>query len=234
MLVLGSTFPGVALAGEADSEGEGSVLPIEVPVPPEFDPGGEEAGLGEVPAAGVGEEGGAVEVEPEVDTETPPAGEVTSAATEAAAEESQSQAVPVPEVSAPAPEPQTAAAPTASEPIANQSIVAPKREQVDRHAARASATTTEAAPPAQPSEEAPPSPEPVATPADPGRHLASKDSYVVRPGDCLWHIAAALLPAGADTEAIEGEVRRLWVLNEDRIGTGDPSLIYAGTTLRLH
>ncbi len=52
-------------------------------------------------------------------------------------------------------------------------------------------------------------------------------------GDCLWHIAAALLPGGASDAEIAGEVARLWALNEDSIGTGDPSLIYAGTTLRL-
>ena len=34
MLVLASVFPGVALAGEADSEGVGTVPEVEVPVPP--------------------------------------------------------------------------------------------------------------------------------------------------------------------------------------------------------
>lgn len=238
MLAFGSVMPGLALAGEADSEGEGTSPTVELPLPPDFDPGGEETGLVESPASGGGEEAEAVVVEPEVDAEVPPAEEVTSAAAGAVAEETQTQPPLTPEASAPASEPesvpQKAAEPATSEPVANQSIAAPKREQVERPAAPADATTSEAVSPAQPEEEAPPPPEPVATPADPGRHLAGKDSYVVRPGDCLWHIAAALLPAGADTEAIEGEVRRLWVLNEDRIGTGDPSLIYAGTTLRLH
>jgi hypothetical protein len=55
----------------------------------------------------------------------------------------------------------------------------------------------------------------------------------VRPGDCLWHIAAALLPGEAGTQAVAREVERLWRLNENRIGTGDPNLIYAGTTLAL-
>jgi nucleoid-associated protein YgaU len=93
----------------------------------------------------------------------------------------------------------------------------------------------EEAPPAQTEPEAPPLPQPVAaTPADPGLALSGKGTYVVRPGDCLWWIAAAQLPAGASTEVIEREVARLWRLNEDRIGTGDPNLIYAGTALRLH
>jgi nucleoid-associated protein YgaU len=55
----------------------------------------------------------------------------------------------------------------------------------------------------------------------------------VRPGDCLSHIAAAVLSPGADALEIEEEVERLWRLNEDRIGTGDPDLIYPGTVLRL-
>ncbi len=52
MLVFGSTFPGFALAGESDSEGEGTAPPIEVPVDPGFDPGGEEEALEEAPGSG--------------------------------------------------------------------------------------------------------------------------------------------------------------------------------------
>jgi outer membrane biosynthesis protein TonB len=237
MLVLGSVLPGVALAGEADSEGEGTSPSIELPEPPDFDPGGEETDLEEVPATGGGEEGGAVETEPEVDIEAPPPEEVTSAAIEAPAEAPPPQPVAVPEPATSAPEPesvqQAAAEPPNSEPVANQSITAPK-QMPDRHSASARAPA-EASPPAQPAQqEAPPPPQPAtAPPADLGRDLAGKDSYVVRPGDCLWHIAASLLPGNAGTEAVAREVARLWQLNEDRIGTGDPNLIYAGTELRL-
>jgi hypothetical protein len=225
MLALGSVFPGFALAGEADSEGEGTVPPVEVPAPPDFDPGGEEIGLEETPASG-GEESGAVETEPEADIAAPSPEEVTSAAAEAAPP----PPVAVPEPASAAPEP---ARQQASEPIANQSIVAPKQKPIERHPAEPAASS-EAAPPAELAEQEAPPPQPVAvTPADSGRNLAGKDSYVVRPGDCLWHIAADLLPVNADTEMIEDEVVRLWRLNEDRIGTGDPNLIYAGTELRL-
>lgn len=55
----------------------------------------------------------------------------------------------------------------------------------------------------------------------------------MRPGDCLWHIAAGLLPAGAGDAQIAKEVQRLWRLNKDHIATGDPNLIYVGTELRL-
>ncbi len=237
MLILASISPGVALAGEADSEGEGTSPQVELPEPPDFDPGGEETDLEEVPATGGGEEDGAVEIEPEVDIAAPPPEEVTSAATEAPVEAPSPPPVTVPEpaTSAPESEPvqQAASEPASAEPVANQSIIAPKQKAADRHSASAS-VPAETAPPGEPAQpESPPSPQLVAAPpADSGR-LAGKDSYVVRPGDCLSHIAQALLPVGADDLEIANEVARLWRLNEDRIGTGDPDLIYPGTVLKL-
>ncbi len=234
MLVLASVFPGVALAGEADSEGEGSAPSIELPAPPDFDPGGEEAAMEEAPATG---EEAVVEIEPEVGIEAPPPEEVTSAATEAPVEAASPQAVAVPESAPPAPEPvgQAASEPVSTEPVANQTITAPPQKPVVRPAASKSAASSEPIPPIEPAEhEAPMPTQPVAaTPPDSGRSLAGKDSYVVRSGDCLSHIAQALLPADADDAEIASEVARLWHLNEDRIGTGDPDLIYPGTVLRL-
>jgi hypothetical protein len=240
MLVFGSTFPSLALAGESDSEGEGSVPPIEVPVAPDFDPGGAEEGLEETPATGDEEEGGAVEAEVEV--EVPPASEeVTGAATETptAPPSPASVTAPEPTTSAPEPEPVQQQAPEAktSEPVANQSIVAPKQRPPAQQSASSGATSGEAAPASEPpEEEAPPAPAPqpaAPPPADHGRNLAGKDSYVVQSGDCLWHIAATLLPGDASDAQIAAEVARLWSLNEAAIGTDNPSLIYAGTTLRL-
>lgn len=251
MLVLGSTFPGIALAGETDSEGEGTAPPVEVPVDPNLDPGGGEEVLEEAPASGGDEEAGAVEVEPEVDLEAPPVDEVSGAATQAPearapsapAASSEPDGAPIPpSAAAPEPEPVQQKAPEAktSGPVANQSITAPKQRPAAQESAPApsGATSDEAAPASEPSEEEAPSPapapQPAATPpADHGRHLAGKDSYVVQSGDCLWHIAAALLPGDASDARIAAEVARLWSLNEARIGTGDPSLIYAGTKLRL-
>lgn len=238
MLVLGSTFPGFALAGERDSEGEGSVPPVEVPVAPDFDPGGEEEGLEEAPATGEEDEGGAVEAEVEVEVPPPPE-EVTGAATEAPVETAPPPAVeppPIPATSTPEDEPAQKETAESSEPVVNQSIAAPAQAGAERSTASAGDGSGEVAAPAVPTpQEAPPSsPQPVAVAApDPARNLVGKATYVVRPGDCLWHIASRLLPGGAGTEAVAGKVAELWRLNEDRIGTGDPNLIYAGTELRL-
>ena len=61
----------------------------------------------------------------------------------------------------------------------------------------------------------------------------SGPTYTVQPGDSLWSIAARLLGPDAASAAIADEVRRLWALNERRIGTGDPDLLIAGTALEL-
>ena len=214
-----------------------------MPVGPDFDPGGEETGLEESPAAGGDEDSGAVELEAEVDPV--PTAEVTGAATEAPIEAQAPVAAPEPPTSPLPPEPEsaqrTAMQPAISEPVANQSIVAPPRRSSKRHAAAEPIMPSVASPPSEAAaasesaEDAPSAPptHPATTPADVPRQIGNGDSYIVRPGDCLWQIAAALLPAGAADAEIAEEVARLWKLNEDRIGTGDPSVIYAGTELRL-
>jgi hypothetical protein len=57
--------------------------------------------------------------------------------------------------------------------------------------------------------------------------------HVVLPGESLWSIASALLDSDASSAAVALEVRRLWRLNEARIGTGDPNLLRIGVRLRL-
>jgi nucleoid-associated protein YgaU len=60
-----------------------------------------------------------------------------------------------------------------------------------------------------------------------------QSAYVVRAGDSLWTIATSLLGADASPSAVAREVQRLWALNADRIGGGDPDLIFPGERLRL-
>jgi LysM domain len=57
--------------------------------------------------------------------------------------------------------------------------------------------------------------------------------YVVQSGDSLWSIARTLLGPSASPARIAREVDRLWELNKDRIGTGNPDLLMVGTKLRL-
>jgi nucleoid-associated protein YgaU len=56
---------------------------------------------------------------------------------------------------------------------------------------------------------------------------------IVRPGDSLWSIAGDLAGPDASPATIARLVNRLWELNADRIGTGDPDLVMVGTVLRL-
>jgi LysM domain len=61
----------------------------------------------------------------------------------------------------------------------------------------------------------------------------ARDRHTVQPGDTLWSIARDLLGPNASAAAIAREVDRLWQLNADAIGTGDPNLIVAGQVLIL-
>ena len=64
-------------------------------------------------------------------------------------------------------------------------------------------------------------------------HRRGTGDYVVRPGDSLWAIARRGMGAGTSDAAVARYVVRIWNANERRIGTGNPDLIYPGTTLRL-
>jgi hypothetical protein len=55
----------------------------------------------------------------------------------------------------------------------------------------------------------------------------------VLPGESLWAIATDVLGGDASIAGVAREVHRLWDLNRDRIGTGDPDLLMIGTTLEL-
>jgi nucleoid-associated protein YgaU len=59
-----------------------------------------------------------------------------------------------------------------------------------------------------------------------------RGALVVRPGDCLWTLAAGLLGPGASDREITAAWHRLADANADRIGP-DPDLILPGTRLRV-
>jgi hypothetical protein len=240
-LVLSAISPGVAFAREADSEGEGTAPPIAVEQEPES---GEETVLEELPGSelrGGSEEAGegSVEAEPVVEAEPPPVESQTSGEPEIAANpEPTNPSVPAPGTG---PEYEPAPETASSAPVENEPLSAPPSPSVQEQPSAQNSPP----PAAIAHEEVPATPVvapervPVETPTTapepphPVGDLAGRDRHVVRPGECLWSIAAALLPPGASNNAIAGEVARLWRLNAARIGTGDPNVIYAGTELRL-
>ena len=79
----------------------------------------------------------------------------------------------------------------------------------------------------------PPTTAAVSQPGSPADGVISGQRYTVRAGDSLWSIARRLLGPEASAGRIAREVNRLWELNRDRIGTGNPSLIHVGTVLKL-
>jgi LysM domain len=258
VLLVGTVAPSwAAAAAEVDTEGEGTALPgLENP---HFDPGGEEAALEVLPGSSApaveASEGAPIETEPAQEPELP---EPAPAAEEAVPPVVVPEAGPPPaEAPAPVPPEYTPAAPEYTPPapssaaVENEPIVAPPSASEPPPRAEAppqpepEATAPEAvaeAPPVvvpgseseAPAQEAPPQ-APTAVPGSGGVSppLRDRSSYTVRRGDCLWSIAEALLPSGAGNEEIAAEVARLWHLNADRIGTGDPNVILAGTQLAL-
>lgn len=55
----------------------------------------------------------------------------------------------------------------------------------------------------------------------------------VRRGDSMWSIARDNLGSDASGAAVSRELKRLWKLNANSVGTGDPNLIFPGQTVRL-
>jgi hypothetical protein len=98
----------------------------------------------------------------------------------------------------------------------------------------AQAVTSPAPPTTAPvSEPSTPTTAPVSQPSEPAQRPIGGPSYTVRAGDSLWSIARRLLGPEASAGRIAREVNRLWELNQDRIGTGNPNLIHVGTVLKL-
>ena len=145
------------------------------------------------------------------------------------------------------PEPLALAAPPADEPTATTApatasdgirVDTAERAKRERHVKRSK--------PAVPRRVVKAAPMPVAAPAPTVRVVAGSNQtsivvripsgarvHVVQRGESLWSIASDWLGERAGVAEIAREVDRLWQLNEDRIGSGSPDLLYAGTRLRL-
>jgi LysM repeat protein len=259
LLASSAAGPASALAQrEPDAEREGhapdAVLPGEVggdqAIDPEFDPG---AGLQSSPDQSFEtpepvEENEAVEgdalVDPvaiqerQEDAGGPSGGGATS-------EVGADRRVPPP-----APEPVAAPAPSvephASPPAVHLAEPTDGKRSNARSAAygvvvERSSPTSVQQPPSEPSAPSEPTPSPTLASAQPvpptdrqdDRRPAARNRHVVQPGETLWSIARGRLGPDASTAAIAREVDRLWELNADSIGTGDPNLIVAGQVLIL-
>jgi hypothetical protein len=57
--------------------------------------------------------------------------------------------------------------------------------------------------------------------------------HVVFAGESLWSVAEDVLGRRATVGDVARTVDRLWALNRERIGTGDPDLLPIGTRLVL-
>ncbi len=106
---------------------------------------------------------------------------------------------------------------------------APDSANVSRVAAPSSPDVTRVAAPLAPTRTA----VPIRTAGAGVRTRSGGRSHLVRQGESLWSIARGRLGENASSAAIAHEVARLWRLNRERIGTGNPDIVMAGTRLIL-
>ena len=244
--VEGIELPGSGRGGESDLGSEAQV-PGDESLPAPGSPGGDEDDDSEGPA---------LEAEPEIDPVRPPGRE------EPQDPRPGGQGVPAPPAQeGPATSPETAPDRRADAPNRRTSGGSRKDKRAPEPAEAKSERERQRTPEqARSEEQAPderatsyaeqgPSPGALQPPrsldntATPGAQSTSRPigseptevgrEHVVRPGESLWSIAAAMAGRDASPAEIARIVNRLWTLNADRIGTGDPDLVMAGTTLRL-
>lgn len=65
------------------------------------------------------------------------------------------------------------------------------------------------------------------------RSTSDPNVHIVQSGDTLWAIATAHLGGSPTPAEVAREVERLWNLNANAIGTGDPDLLLVGQKLRM-
>ncbi|MEA2333444.1 MAG: hypothetical protein QOH58_3582 [Thermoleophilaceae bacterium] len=249
LLALGGGVTATSVANEPDHQQEGVVVPEqEAPVAPgapgdqrgpSFDPGGETAlpydgGPAPEEMDGSAGEEGWVPLEDEAVADPDPGLLLTDPETPVSPGP---EAVPVPPVeAAPAPPPPSDL--QSPPPVENAPPISTWQPQPnadskpaveERHQGKAQVAP--ANDPPAPTAALPQAPPPMAIPAE--APAGAPRVHVVRRGESLWSIAAALLEPRASAATIAGEVDRLWQLNAERIGTGDPDLVMVGVRLRL-
>lgn len=261
-LIAASTVaPSAALAVEQDQEREGTspAAQAEGGNPAgeiAFDPGGAATALPEAPPSGPPtaeppegpapsgtSNGNPTEaIVDDGDGTGPAVGEVTSppgtSGPSPAVEAAPSVVTTPPPSPVTPPEPVNDASPAPSEPSEAQAIEpsrAPESSSTEHRTRRAASAPVAPVPApralpvaSQPTSATPSVPPAPRSPAEPG-----DTSHVVEPGESLWAIAADLLGDEASPARIAREVHRLWQLNRDRIGTGNPDLLMIGTELSL-
>lgn len=232
-----------------DPGGNGTDLPATAPAVPQAqapaDPGNDDTAPVDQPSAtnpddpvvdsGDGSDTMATSTQP-----TPPPSE--SPTTPTTATETTPTPAGSPEATTPAPSPPAATTPgTAPSPPAPRAVPRASHSSSGRHRSHRRSSTaptptppTSSAPATQQPVPATATPVPPAVPAADGRHAKPGDRvHSVLPGESLWTIATDLLGSDASTAGVAREVHRLWQLNSDRIGTGDPDLLMIGTRLEL-
>jgi len=68
--------------------------------------------------------------------------------------------------------------------------------------------------------------------SEPTRADSPPSVHVVAEGECLWSIAERRLGPAATNTQLASYIDQLWRLNAERLGTGNPNLIYTGQQLR--
>ena len=248
--------PVTAAASELDSTSEGAaevVDAVDQAVSPELDLELETAQLPDDATApdpvvaATDEESVPLEVEPAADVREP----AMEVADTAPAPPAEAVAPAAPEQSAVATPPTEVTAPNATEDSGITAQATQPRKTLKAEAAQerrpepkivapapAPAPSVQAAEPAAAA--AAPAPAAESVPSSTYRVVARSSGsraapgdrfHVVRPGESLWSIAADLLGDRATVPRIAREVNRLWELNDERIRTGDPDMLYAGTRL---
>lgn len=233
--IAAAGLAGAAVASESDSQDEGALVPS--PQPPVEDVGGsgeQETGLPDVTQP---LENGS---EPEEAAPTQEAPAPTTPAPNDVPVKMSGPDAPAPESAAPAPiaSPPVPVAPAPSPAAGVSDIVSAPLLVEDRRAGSIAHLALERADREQGPDKQATVTTPVAADQAAGAaavkvELRGKRVHVVRPGDSLWSIAAALLQEDTDAAAVALEVQRLWRLNATRIGTGDPDVLPVGVLLRL-